>query len=95
MSLRSEIFFYLKATLVLLLSVSGAVVIRSLMMRARQRRAIEEAIRNGTYVPPDQIPRRQPPVKPTLFDAHLDGVDDIEGGEKGWSKIVVRLQWLN
>lgn len=70
-------------------------VIRSLMMRARQRRAIEEAIRNGTYVPPDQIPRRQPPVKPTLFDAHLDGVDDIEGGEKGWSKIVVRLQWLN
>lgn len=67
-------------------------VIRSLMMRARQRRAIEEAIRNGTYVPPDQIPRSQPPVKPTLFDAHLDGVDDIGGGEKGWSKIVVCLQ---
>lgn len=39
------------ATLVLLLSVSAAIVARSYIIRRRQRRAVEEAIRNGTYVP--------------------------------------------
>lgn len=39
------------ATLVLLLSVSAAIVIRSLLLRRRHRRLVEEAIRNGTYVP--------------------------------------------
>ena len=87
--MASEDLYRKTATLVLLLSVSGAVVIRSLMLRVRQRRAIEEAIRNGTYIPPDQIPRRQAPVKPTMFDTHLDEVDYIKGGEKGWSGMVV------
>jgi hypothetical protein len=40
------------ATLVLLLGVSAAIVIRSLLLRRRHRRMIEEAIRNGTWVPP-------------------------------------------
>ncbi|KAL0569904.1 hypothetical protein V5O48_012061, partial [Marasmius crinis-equi] len=32
--------------------VSAAIVVRSLLLRRRHRRMIEEAIRNGTYVPP-------------------------------------------
>ena len=89
--MASEDLYRETATLVLLLSVSGAVVIRSLMLRVRQRRAIEEAIRNGTYIPPDQIPRRQAPVKPTMFDTHLDEVDYSKGSEKGWSGMVVSI----
>lgn len=64
------------ATLVLLLAVSGAIVIRSFILRRRHRRMVEEAVRNGTYVPPT------PPVrparvdlsqKPELWEAYLGG----------------------
>ena len=34
------------------LTVSGAIVIRSYVIRRRQREAIERAIRDGTYIPP-------------------------------------------
>ncbi|KAG6884771.1 hypothetical protein C0993_008374 [Termitomyces sp. T159_Od127] len=40
------------ATLVLLLSVSAAIILRSLYLRRRHQRLVEEAIRNGTWVPP-------------------------------------------
>ncbi|KAG6918733.1 hypothetical protein DXG01_012218 [Tephrocybe rancida] len=40
------------ATLVLLLSVSAAIILRSLLLRRRHQRMVEEAIRNGTWVPP-------------------------------------------
>lgn len=39
------------ATLVLLLGVSLAIVLRSLCLRRRHRRMVEEAIRNGTFHP--------------------------------------------
>ncbi|TFK60645.1 hypothetical protein BDN72DRAFT_506033 [Pluteus cervinus] len=40
------------ATLVLLLGVSASIVVRSLILRRRHRRMMEEAIRNGTWIPP-------------------------------------------
>ncbi|KAG6897626.1 hypothetical protein C0992_012855 [Termitomyces sp. T32_za158] len=40
------------ATLVLLLSVSAAIILRSLFLRRRHQRMVDEAIRNGTWVPP-------------------------------------------
>ncbi|KAG6888887.1 hypothetical protein C0995_005142 [Termitomyces sp. Mi166 len=40
------------ATLVLLLSVSAAIILRSLLLRRRHQRMVAEAIRNGTWVPP-------------------------------------------
>ncbi|KDQ54686.1 hypothetical protein JAAARDRAFT_401680 [Jaapia argillacea MUCL 33604] len=39
------------ATLILLLSISAAIVFRSLIIRHRHRRAVREAIANGTYIP--------------------------------------------
>jgi len=40
------------ATLVLLLSVSAAIILRSLVLRRRHRRMLNDAIRNGLWVPP-------------------------------------------
>ena len=79
------------ATLVLLLCVSGAVVLRSITLRIRHRRAIEEAIRNGTYVPPDQRPRKTPPVRPAMHDAHVEEETfDGEDSEKmKWEGLMV------
>lgn len=64
------------ATLVLLLSVSGAIVIRSFVLRRRHRRMVEEAMRNGTWVPP--IPATRPArvdlsKKPEIWEAYLGG----------------------
>lgn len=64
------------ATLVLLLSVSAAIVVRSFLLRRRHRRLIEEAIRNGTWIPPAPTGRSGPRVdlskKPRLWEAYLD-----------------------
>jgi len=46
-----ETVYTFLATLVLLLSVSGAIVFRSFVLRRRHRMMVEEAIRNGTWVP--------------------------------------------
>jgi len=67
------------ATLVLLLSVSGAIVVRSFILRRRHRRMVEEAIRNGTYVaptPPTRPARVDLSQKPELWEAYL--------GDGGW-----------
>jgi hypothetical protein len=70
------------ATLVLLLSVSGAIVIRSFVLRRRHRRMVEEAIRNGTWVPPAP-PTRPVRVdlskKPKMWEAFIDGKGAISG----------------
>lgn len=64
------------ATLVLLLSVSAAIVVRSYILRRRHRREIEEAIRNGTWIPPAAPGRTGARVdlskKPRMWDAYLD-----------------------
>ena len=67
------------ATLVLLLSVSGAIVIRSFILRRRHRRMVEEAIRNGTWVPTTPAARNSRvdlAKKPELWEAYL--------GSGGW-----------
>ncbi|KAF8897986.1 hypothetical protein CPB85DRAFT_1328205 [Mucidula mucida] len=61
------------ATLVLLLSVSAAIVLRSLILRRRHAAMMAEAIRNGTYIPPTNTrgPKIDPSQKPPMYEAHL------------------------
>ncbi|KII83793.1 hypothetical protein PLICRDRAFT_46979 [Plicaturopsis crispa FD-325 SS-3] len=65
------------ATLVLLLAISSTIVARSLVLRRRHRRLIEEAIRNGTWVPPPQGSRSRRDIgeKPVMWDAWVVGAD--------------------
>ena len=75
---RGSVYTFL-ATLVLLLAVSGAIVVRSFILRRRHRRMVEEAIRNGTWIPP--TPAVRPArvdlsKKPELWEAYL--------GDNGW-----------
>ncbi|KAJ3476033.1 hypothetical protein NLI96_g11434 [Meripilus lineatus] len=67
------------ATLILLLTISAAIIARSYCIRRRQRQLLEEAIRNGTYVPPPPIRPVDPNQKPVLYDVFLDS----EGGLVG------------
>ncbi|KIY50245.1 hypothetical protein FISHEDRAFT_71854 [Fistulina hepatica ATCC 64428] len=61
------------ATLVLLLGVSAAIVIRSIMLRRQHRRLIEEAIRNGTWVlPPAQAAKVDLSKKPRMYEVYVD-----------------------
>lgn len=79
------------ATLVLLLGVSAAIVVRSLILRRRHRRMIEEAIRNGTYVPPNVLAnsrgRIDPAKKPKLWEAAVFE-SEWKGKEGEWSDIL-------
>ncbi|KAJ7506976.1 hypothetical protein B0H11DRAFT_187814 [Mycena galericulata] len=59
------------ATLILLLGVSSAIVMRSLILRRRHRRMVEEAIANGTWVPPTPRVKVDLRKKPRLWDAHI------------------------
>ncbi|KAI9454322.1 hypothetical protein HD554DRAFT_2112138 [Boletus coccyginus] len=68
------------ATLVLLLAISSAIVIRSLILRRRHQRLVEEAIRTGTWLPHSfgSGPRRRRDIgqKPKLWEAWLSPNDD-------------------
>ncbi|KAJ2914670.1 hypothetical protein MD484_g5737, partial [Candolleomyces efflorescens] len=82
----SPVYTFL-ATLVLLLSVSAAIVIRSFILRRRHRRMVEEAIRNGTWVPQNVPPSGRAPrvdlsKKPVMWEAYLGG-GGIYRAEKG------------
>jgi len=83
------------ATLVLLLAISSAIVIRSLILRRRHQRLVEEAIRTGTWLPHhfESGPRRRRDIgqKPKLWEAWLTpNDDDSDESEKGkWSDIMV------
>lgn len=88
----------LVATLVLLLAVSSAIVIRSLILRRRHQRLVEEAIRTGTWLPhtldaPTGRRRRDIGQKPKLWEAWLHTNDDdgeCEVNEKSkWTDITV------
>ncbi|EMD32688.1 hypothetical protein CERSUDRAFT_118451 [Gelatoporia subvermispora B] len=59
------------ATLLLLLSVSAAIILRSYVIRRRARAAIAEAIANGTYIPPPAVIAATQP-KPVLSDVWID-----------------------
>jgi len=74
------------ATLVLLLSVSGAIVVRSFILRRRHRRMVEEAIRNGTWIPPTPAARAARvdlSKKPELWEAYLGGGGSWQLGSFG------------
>lgn len=70
------------ATLVLLLAVSSAIVIRSLVLRRRHQRIVEEAIRAGTWLPHQPYDprgsrrRREIGKKPKLWEAWLRSGDE-------------------
>ncbi|KAF8624319.1 hypothetical protein AX15_005948 [Amanita polypyramis BW_CC] len=75
------------ATLVLLLIVSAAIVVRSFILRRRHRRAIEEAIRNGTL--PTVLaagfghrPRVDLSKKPRLWDAWIEKHEQPVSGQR-------------
>jgi len=75
------------ATLVLLLAVSSAIVVRSLILRRRHQRMVEEAIRTGTWMP-DRLSstsgrrRRDFGQKPKLWEAWLRPKANTLTGEK-------------
>lgn len=69
-------------------------------MRRRHRRLVEEAIRNGTYVPPERAKKKkQLGPKPRLYDAYLlnddEEVSGMEEDEKaqGIREFEVKLGW--
>jgi len=73
----SNLYLYtFLATLLLLLTISVIVVGRSIIMRRRARRAIEEAMRNGTWLPQAGRPAAKLGEKPKLFDVYTtpDGI---------------------
>ncbi|KAF6749856.1 hypothetical protein DFP72DRAFT_1173187 [Ephemerocybe angulata] len=79
----SPVYTFL-ATLVLLLSVSAAIVIRSFILRRRHRLMVEEAMRNGTWVPQEpggRTPRRGVDLskKPGMWDVYLGGTGGVGG----------------
>jgi len=67
----SSLYLYtFLATLLLLLAISGGIVFRSVLIRRRTRRMIEEAIRNGTWIPPAPRTPVKLSDKPALYDAY-------------------------
>ncbi|EGO03096.1 hypothetical protein SERLA73DRAFT_176607 [Serpula lacrymans var. lacrymans S7.3] len=82
------------ATLVLLLGVSSAIVLRSLVLRRRHQRIVEEAIRNGTWIPSTNANanntnngrgrRAKLGEKPKLWEVKVGEGDDCGGmGDTG------------
>ncbi|KAG1850101.1 hypothetical protein C8R48DRAFT_778361 [Suillus tomentosus] len=82
MASTSMSYTALIATLVLLLAVSSAIVIRSLILRRRHQRIVEEAIRAGTWLPHQPYDprgsrrRRDVGKKPKLWEAWLRSGDE-------------------
>lgn len=65
------------------------------MYRIRARRALELAIRNGTYNPPSGMQPIQSDTKPTFYDAYLKEGDRNEKGFGFGSIQVSRLSPLH
>ncbi|KAK1227479.1 hypothetical protein PQX77_009525 [Marasmius sp. AFHP31] len=81
------------ATVAILLCLSAVIAFRSLRARQQYRRMVEEAIRNGTYVP-----GRSGGVdlgrKPVVWEAWLGG--GMYVGEKCWKDVMpISLQMVN
>jgi len=81
------------ATLILLLSISGAIIFRSFVIRRRNRQLMDEAMRNGTWTQPSSTggrPKVDLSKKPVLWDAYVNGSPDkahvLGGEEQGQSK---------
>ncbi|CAL1697431.1 unnamed protein product [Somion occarium] len=97
-SLSSSAALYLYtflATLVLLLSVSGAIVIRSYVIRRQQREALERAILTGTYVPPPPRRRIDPSKKPTIHDVFLPTSNEKASLEFSHREVDLHAWWAS
>jgi len=108
MSTSSSMYLYtFLATLLILLGVSSAIVLRSIVLRRRQRRMIEAAIADGTWVPPRGRHRRSGKSKkvgerPKMFVAALgkedsdgdskDDDDSAEAGSRGKSRMEEKVE---
>jgi len=76
-SSSSSLYLYtFLATLLLLLGISAGIVARSIFVRRRTRRRLEEAIANGTWNPPRK-PSFRLGEKPRLYDAYTS-LDVVE-----------------
>jgi len=103
-STSSSMYLYtFLATLLILLGVSSAIVLRSIVLRRRQRHMIETAIADGTWMPPRTRQRRAGRSKnlgekPKMFVAAF-GKDESDGDVDGVGKEKVRdekfenVQW--
>jgi len=105
----SSLYLYtFLATLVLLLGVSAAIVFRSFILRRRHQRLIDEAIQNGTWVPPSFGPsgRRHNDIgeQPVIWEAWVGSDKNAEEDstlkgkevEAGWRSILpVSARYLN
>ncbi|KAG6838813.1 hypothetical protein C0991_008195 [Blastosporella zonata] len=91
------------ATLILLLAASSVIIIRSIVLRRRHQRMVEEAIRNGTWLPPSPggfgsfghgVNRRRVDLskKPKLWEAYV-GQKDKEPKHSGKVDTITELQW--
>ncbi|KAJ3557551.1 hypothetical protein NM688_g1414 [Phlebia brevispora] len=103
LSSQAALYLYtFLVTLILLLTVSAAIVLRTYFLRRRHRRLVEEAIRNGTYVPPIRTPRTLG-ARPRLHDAVLNFYDDDDETEEDsgkshttrWTDITPLAVWLS
>jgi len=89
----SNLYLYtFLATLLLLLTISVAVVGRSIVIRRRARRMIEEAMQNGTWLPHAGRPAVKLGEKPKLFDVHTtaDGIpyrSPLDRGLLAWDDL--------
>jgi len=80
--------FTFLATLFLLLFVSSAIILRSIVLRRRFRRRLEEAILGGVipHNPTGRVSRRRAiGEKPKLWEAHVTPASDDT-----WDAIIVR-----
>lgn len=73
------------ATLVLLLGISAAIVVRSFILRRRHQGIIEEALRNGTWATPTfggfGRSRRDLGEKPRMWEAWVGKDREMPGTE--------------
>lgn len=82
------------ATLVLLLAVSSAIVVRSLILRRRHQRIVEEAIRAGTwhphqaYDPRNSRRRRDIGKKPKMWETWLRSGHEAGDSKCAWNDII-------
>ena len=86
----------LSATLLLLLAISLVIVGRSVVVRRRARRMIEEAVRNGTWLPQAGRPVINLGEKPKLFDVHttmngIPGRSPPDDSLLAWGGLKARL----
>jgi hypothetical protein len=82
----------LPATLLLLLAISVVIVGRSIVIRRRARRVIEDAIRNGTWLPQAGRPVVKLGEKPKLFDVHttVPAISPVDDSLLAWGHLKAR-----